>query len=95
MASDVTLRVFDPTRQVVVVEAWLGGNATRDRAHVVLRRPPDVVDAGWECWGSLEPAEVSAIAAAHYAHGASVDDVHRWLVRYPATGYWWILEHDH
>lgn len=94
MASDVTLRVFDPTRQTVVLEAWIGGNRTRDRVRAVLQRPPDFEDAGWESWGSVGPADVLAIAEARYAHGPSLDDFHRWLVRYPTTDYWWIIEHD-
>ncbi len=95
MASDITLRVFDPATQTVVLEAWLGGNGTRDRVRAVLARPPDVTDAGWESWGAVSAAAAMAIAQARYAHGASPEDVHRWLVRYPTADYWWIIEHDH
>lgn len=95
MASDVTLRVVDPVSQAVVIEAWIGGGATRDRMHELLRRPPDFVKHGWESWGSISPEEALSIAETHNASGASADDVERWLVRYPTADYWWIVEHDY
>jgi hypothetical protein len=94
VASDITLRVVDPVRRVVVVEAWIGMSATRDRAREVLARAPDVARAGWECWGSVGAAEALAIAETAYADGATTADVQRWLDRYPVADHWWIIEHD-
>lgn len=95
MGSDVTLRIVDPARQAVVVEAWIGRSVTRDRAREVLQRLPDFAEVGWESWGTISPAEALPIAETHYASGATPDDVQQWLVRYPAPDYWWIVEHDY
>ena len=93
MASDVRLRIVDPAIQAVVVDAWIGGNGTRDRMREVLQRLPDFVALGWESWGSISAAEALAIAESRYAPGASVDDVRRWLDQYPSPACWWIVEH--
>jgi hypothetical protein len=94
VASDITLRVVDPVRQLVVVEAWIGRTITRERAHAVLPAP-DVARVGWECWGSVGAAEALAIAETAYADGATVADVQRWLEQYPVADHWWIVEHDY
>ena len=95
MASDVRLRIIDPAIQAVVVDAWLGGNGTRDRMREVLQRAPAFVGPGWESWGSISAAEILAIALARYEPSASVDDVRRWLEQYPIAACWWIVEHGY
>lgn len=94
MGSDITLLIVDPEVGTVVVAAWVGMGATRDRLREVARAP-DFARTGWACWGSITALEALDVIAQRYAAGPTTDQVQRWLEQYPPTRYWWMFEHDY
>jgi len=92
MSSDVRLYISD-TRGKVRVERWLSGNSLADCLRQM--RPPDTSPrSGLETW-AVSPEEVEMLAfTMNYVDSPKLDEVLRWISRYPAPHYTWVVERD-
>lgn len=93
MASDVWLMIFDPRLGAMIRARWLGQSDVRDLAHR-LRVSPPVASADGESW-QVTPGSAIEIAAVSYADGAKPAEVTQLAQRFPATHYWWFLDHSY
>lgn len=94
MATDLSVIVFDPDLGAVVYARWLGGTGTLEAARDVLRRSPTTTSTGLECWAPITRDEAERIAAAHYADGATPEDIARLSIRFPCSRYIWMVVRD-
>ena len=95
MSSDVALLVVQPATGAVILELWLGGNLTAERAKATLQRPPDHQAIGWESWGRLTAHEITYLVDGTYAGSIQPSDLKQHLAAFPVDTHWWILCHDY
>jgi hypothetical protein len=95
MGADVNVVIIDPTEGAVVFDGWIGRNATRDRVHEVLRRPPAHQATGYASWGEVTAVEARHISETHYAEGVGPTDIDALALAFPSERFWWAVIVDY
>lgn len=95
MSHWVNLYIFDPQKNTMAYERWLGQSGVVEALEQETSLKAIQLAPGERTWNNIKADQVIKLAEKSYVGGATPEEVSILAQKYPDTVYWWFIRDDY